>query len=886
LLRQRPPDRTVSASERSEVIAGVLKELVKSYVYPEKAKDMEAAVRARQEKGEYDKITSAAELARTLTDHLREVSHDKHLHVDYVPALRGGPGPRPGPMNREQMAKRAAAQNYGFKKVERLEGNVGYLELEGFMPAEMAAETAAAAMSFLANTDALIIDLRRNGGGTPTMVAFLCSYFFDGPPVHLNDLYWRPQDSTHQWWTLPHVPGRRYLGKEVYLLTSKRTFSAAEEFAYDLQCLKRAKVIGETTGGGAHPGGGHRINEHFMMFVPTGRAINPITNTNWEGTGVKPDVEVPAEKALETAHRLAREKLRQGQKEEKTAPRVEPGRGPEQAPMKDPHPVEAAEAILNAFDKYRVVALGEAHGLQEEHNFIQALLRNPAFAAKVNDIVVECGNALYQDILDRYIAGEDVPLAEVRQVWRDTTQSPLGHWNALVYEQLFTTVREVNKKLPAEKRLRVLAGDPPIDWKKVKSRNDAEPFFRQRDPHFASVVEQQVLAKNRKALLIIGTGHLFKARPRVTPGANAGGPLPEPAPGTRRGTVTTLLEESYPGSTLVLTPHMGFGTLTPEFAHLNGELEPRMAAWPKPSLVLIKDTWLGALESAAIFPGMIGPDGQRRNPYEGLKLADMVDAYLYFGPQNSLTRSKPSEAFKDEAYVKELSRRSQIMFGQPFDPQRPGMMVLKPNARTPMLPIKRAPQSAQPPGALRFGLTLLMLLKQKSVQDELKLTEAQVVVAEEAAKKEMEAFNELLSVATEEYAKRWKELSKESDRLAAKILNPGQAKRLRQISLQVQGPRVFIDPQLSQDLRLTEDQKQQIEKIVEETDQQMRQLFEPGRMFVEAKTLEELTTNAKDKILKLLTAGQRTKWKEMTGERFAGPISHGQPGIRRVRVGP
>jgi hypothetical protein len=308
---KQSPDRTIDTGERADVIAAVLKELLQSYVYPEKAKDMEAAIRARQKNGEYEAITSAAALARTLTAHLREVSHDKHLHVDYLAGFPGGPGPRAGPPNRDQMAKRLAARNYGFRKVERLEGNVGYLELDGFLPAEFAAETAAAAMSFLANTDALIIDLRHNGGGDPSMVAFLCSYFFDAKPVHLNDLYHRPDDSTHQWWTLPYVPGRRYLDKEVYLLTSKRTFSAAEEFAYDLQSLKRATIIGETTGGGAHPGKGHRINDHFMMFVPTGRAINPVTKTNWEGTGVKPDVEVPAEKALETAHRKAREKLAQ-----------------------------------------------------------------------------------------------------------------------------------------------------------------------------------------------------------------------------------------------------------------------------------------------------------------------------------------------------------------------------------------------------------------------------------------------------------------------------------------------------------------------------------------------------------------------------------------------
>jgi C-terminal processing protease CtpA/Prc len=155
----------------------------------------------------------------------------------------------------------------------------------------------------------LIIDVRQNGGGAPGMVALICSYFFAGEPVHLNDLYWRPTNSTEQWWTLAYVPGRRYVGKDIYVLTSKRTFSAAEEFTYNLKNLKRATIVGDTTGGGAHPGEGVRISNHFGMFVPTGRAINPITKTNWEGTGVAPDISVPADLALKTAHLSALNKL-------------------------------------------------------------------------------------------------------------------------------------------------------------------------------------------------------------------------------------------------------------------------------------------------------------------------------------------------------------------------------------------------------------------------------------------------------------------------------------------------------------------------------------------------------------------------------------------------
>ncbi len=305
------PERTVDAAERKAVIDGVLAELNKSYVFPEVAKKMEEAVRARQARNEYDNVTSGREFARLLTEHLREVSKDKHLHVDFFPRglpKNAGSG-RPSGEQMKRMKERAALRNYGFKKVERLDGGVGLLEFEGFPPPEFAGETAAAAMGFLANSSAVIIDLRKNGGGDPAMVAFLCSYFFDGEPVHLNDIYSRADDSTQQYWTLPYVPGKRIVGKDVYILTSKRTFSGAEEFANNMKTLKRATIVGETTGGGAHPTNGHRVTDHFGVSVPFARAINPVTKTNWEGTGVKPDVEVPAELALETAHLAILKKL-------------------------------------------------------------------------------------------------------------------------------------------------------------------------------------------------------------------------------------------------------------------------------------------------------------------------------------------------------------------------------------------------------------------------------------------------------------------------------------------------------------------------------------------------------------------------------------------------
>ena len=303
----------IDAATRTAVIEGALKKLTDNYVFPETAKKMEQAVRERIARKEYDQITSAKTLATTLQGHLQEVSHDKHLRVMFsAEALprESETDREPGPEELAREMEFLRTQNFGFEKVERLPGNVGYLDLRGFLPARYGAETVVAAMNFIANTDALIVDLRRNGGGDPAMVALISSYLFEGEPVHLNDLYFRPDNSTRQWWTLPYVPGKRYGGKkEVYVLTSKRTFSAAEEFTYNLKNLKRATIVGETTGGGAHPGGPRRINDHFRIWVPSGRAINPISKTNWEGTGVKPDVDVPADQALKVAHITAMKKV-------------------------------------------------------------------------------------------------------------------------------------------------------------------------------------------------------------------------------------------------------------------------------------------------------------------------------------------------------------------------------------------------------------------------------------------------------------------------------------------------------------------------------------------------------------------------------------------------
>lgn len=320
---RQPQDVPLDAATRVQVIEGALNALHENYVFPDVAQKMEQAVRARQQRGEYDRITSGRQLAQMLTDHFRDVSRDRHLSVNYSPQVlppeppAQPPDMQPSPQEQtesERWAAVAARQNFGFVRVERLAGNIGYVDFREFLPPAIAGDTAAAAMGFLVNCDAVIFDLRQNGGGDPAMVAFITSYLVGPEPIHLNDFYFRPTKETRPSWTLSHVPGRRLTNKEIYVLTSQRTFSGAEEFTYNLKHLKRATIVGETTGGGAHLVFPRRISDHFSIGVPSGRPINAITKTDWEGTGVEPDVKVSADRALNTAHLMALEK------QEKTLP--------------------------------------------------------------------------------------------------------------------------------------------------------------------------------------------------------------------------------------------------------------------------------------------------------------------------------------------------------------------------------------------------------------------------------------------------------------------------------------------------------------------------------------------------------------------------------------
>jgi hypothetical protein len=297
----------IDEATRARVIERAAALLDSFYVFPDVARRMGDSARTHLARGAYDRYDSGLAFARHLTDDFRAVAHDKHLNVRFI--ARGLPpqapeSATPATPSADEITRQRREEeesNCAFEKVERLEGNVGYLKFDGFDDADVCAPTVAAAMTFLAGTRAMIIDLRENGGGSPKMVALIASYLFDHR-THLNDLWTRNTNATEEFWTQDTVAGRRFGGeKPVYVLTSARTFSGAEEFAYDLKTQKRATLVGETTGGGAHPVRGRRIDDHFLIGVPYARAINPLTHTNWEGTGVEPDTKVPAGDALKTA---------------------------------------------------------------------------------------------------------------------------------------------------------------------------------------------------------------------------------------------------------------------------------------------------------------------------------------------------------------------------------------------------------------------------------------------------------------------------------------------------------------------------------------------------------------------------------------------------------
>lgn len=314
--QQRPPDLPLTADERTRIIENVADRIERMYVDPAKAKEIAAKLRAELKRGSFDKFNTALDLVPPMNRALIAASGDKHIGFGYGakpdPRPLDAPEPPETPEERAQRVRDVARNGFGIHGVQRLEGNVGLLTWMKFHEPDVAGDAVATAMRLLSGTDALIIDLRNSDGGSPQMVQLLVSYFVpDVEPVHAFSIYDRPTDATRQYWTLPYVPGPRYAGKDVYILTSSRTWSAGEGFTDHMKRLKLATVVGEVTKGGAHPSMWVRVHPNFGVKVPVARAFDPITGEDWEGKGITPDVAVPEKEALRTAHLMAIRRLRE-----------------------------------------------------------------------------------------------------------------------------------------------------------------------------------------------------------------------------------------------------------------------------------------------------------------------------------------------------------------------------------------------------------------------------------------------------------------------------------------------------------------------------------------------------------------------------------------------
>lgn len=296
-------DTVLNASARAAIVQTLVTKMNANYIEPAVAERVGSAIVRKNAEGGYATAASVKAFSAALAKDLRELSGDLHFGAAFYEGLRerSGTPELPNRAKMEEWRDQTARRGYDIEKIERLPGNVGYIELSGFGGPEFVGAAYTAAMSLMAGTDALILDLRRNGGGSPASVAYLMSHFFPlGDERHLIDMYDRPSDTTRQFWTVKTV-AQRY-DKPVYVLTSARTFSGGEDFSYGIQAQKRGTVVGETTGGGSNPVSWYNVGQDIIVSIPTARTTNFVTKTNWEHVGVKPDIAVPAAQALQTAH--------------------------------------------------------------------------------------------------------------------------------------------------------------------------------------------------------------------------------------------------------------------------------------------------------------------------------------------------------------------------------------------------------------------------------------------------------------------------------------------------------------------------------------------------------------------------------------------------------
>jgi hypothetical protein len=671
---------SLDAAARKEVVDALGTALRQRYVFPDVGEKAASRIEAALAAGEYDNLSDRAAFAARLDADVSAIAHDEHMRV--ISLSGPPPGPPPGAMG-------PPSAEAGVVRADRLAGGVGYVEIIGFPPLPAFKPAIDRAMTALKGSKALFLDDRRNGGGDPAAVAYAVSFLV--PPdrhLHISDIVARTAGTTEftRLGTDSQPTPVSFAGIPVYVLTSHETFSGGEEFAYDVQTHRLGKIVGEVTGGGANPTGPVPLGDGFIAAIPFGRSENPVTKANWEGRGVQPDVAVPAADAL----KKARQRLGQppvadvaaASRQQVFTPRSAPLPATEADGSVGPVMVEPAlDGVFRTFGAHPIVALGDAHGLAEQMDFYAAVVRDPRFARDVRSVVVEFGASSQQQVIDRYLAGETVPYAELRKVWNDT----IG-WvppPALVgFVKFFVAVRDVNKSLPPDRRIKVWLGEPPLDWT-TASRGEIQAALNARDTYPAGLIRDEILAKGKKALVIYGAGHL------------AGGPM-----------LKGLLDATNPGAMFAIMPY------APPLQYPNcAPLLPRVAAiWPTPALATrgpgeadagvrrcftLSLPMLGPVPGGPgprgpgpAGPGPVGPGpagpapgGAGPPPLEG-------DGLLLLGPLEKLAQGSlpppqmlaqgrvlPDYLF-DPELRREMRRRSELG-GLPVVPAPPGLAIRK-----------------------------------------------------------------------------------------------------------------------------------------------------------------------------------------------------------------
>lgn len=390
---QRLASRPITQEQKRQAMDELAKLLRERYCIAEAAEKAAKYIERGIAEGRYEKFRDAQAFADAVTADLQGVTKDRHIRIGVAPPPEPAPASGTAPLNAE--AERAAwlagvrRNNYGLPRAEILPGNVGYLEVRRFQPPDIAGDTVVASMQFLANADAIIIDLRNSHGGSAFAMPYFAGYFFSNP-THLFDMEFRGDNYTDHFWTVAWLPGKRLAKIPMYILTSSYTFSGAEGLAYRFQVLKRAKIVGENTGGGANAGGIRDFAPFFRVWMPMGRPVDRKTGTNWEGTGVVPDIKTTAREALAVAHLDAIRTLKAEATNDKEKARLDWAMERSQARYEPVSPAQQdLQQLVGTYGQVRVWVEGGQLRFQRETEspYLLVPLARNIFTSETNDPV-------------------------------------------------------------------------------------------------------------------------------------------------------------------------------------------------------------------------------------------------------------------------------------------------------------------------------------------------------------------------------------------------------------------------------------------------------------------------------------------------------------------